>query len=88
MFTIPRRRLNSAGTCLWGFVSLIDSVIKDTTICFCSRVMLRISPMYGAIGVSVILCANVVIILHCLGFGCKGTKNLKTNKTNKKYFRA
>jgi hypothetical protein len=57
-------------------------VIKDTTICFCSRVMLRISPMYGAIGVSVILCANVVIILHCLGFGCKGTNNLK-NKQNK-----
>ena len=68
MFTMPRSFLNSAGTCLFAFGSSIDSVMNDTTICFCSRVMPRSSAAYGAIGVSLILCANVVIILTFFGF--------------------
>ena len=67
MFTMPRSFLNLAGTCLFAFGSSIDSVMNVTTICFCSRVMPRSSAAYGAIGVSLIRCANVVIILTCLG---------------------
>ena len=37
--------------------------------------MPRSSAAYGAIGVSLILCANVVIIVKCLGFGCKDSEN-------------
>jgi hypothetical protein len=37
--------------------------------------MPRSSAAYGAIGVSLILCANVVIIVICLGFGCKDSEN-------------
>ena len=48
--------------------SSIDSVMNVTTICFCSRVMLSISSIYGAIGVSVIRCAVAVIILTFIGF--------------------
>ena len=75
MFTMPRSFLNSAGTCLFAFGSSIDSVRYVTTMRFCSRVMLRSSAAYGAIGVSLILCANVVIIVICLGFGCKDSEN-------------
>ena len=42
--------------------SSIDSVMNVTTICFCSRVIPRSSPIYGASGVSLILCASAVII--------------------------
>ena len=41
----------------------------------CSRVMPRSSAAYGAIGVSLILCANVVIIQTCLVSGCKDRQN-------------
>ena len=75
MFTMPRSFLNSAGTYLFAFGSSIDSVMNVTTICFCSRVMPRSSAAYGAIGVSLIRCANVVIILTFYGFaGGKVTK--------------
>ena len=74
MFTMPRRRLNSAGTSLLGAGSSIDSVMNVTTICFCSRVMPFSNAVYGAIGVSLILCANVVIIEASLVSGGKNTK--------------
>ena len=71
MFTIPRNLLNSAGTCLLPTGSSIDSVIKVTTICFSSRVIPCNSAMYGAIGVSLILCANVDIIVIFLFSGAR-----------------
>ena len=75
MFTMPRKRLNSAGTSLMGAGSSIDSVMNVTTICFCSRVMLFSNAVYGAIGVSLILCANVVIIEASLVSGGQKYKN-------------
>lgn len=66
MFTMPRNLLNSAGTSLLLTGSSIDSLMKVTTICFCSRVIPCSSAMYGAIGVSLILCANfVIIVIFC-----------------------
>jgi hypothetical protein len=64
MFTMPRKRLNSEGTFLLGAGSSIDSMMNVTTICFCSRVIPFSSAIYGAIGVSLILCAIAVIILN------------------------
>ena len=63
MFTMPRNFLKSAGTCLLCFGFSIDSLINVITMCFCSSVIPLISPMNGAIGVSLILCANAVMIL-------------------------
>lgn len=60
-----------------GFASSIDSVRYVTTMRFCSCVMLRSSAAYGAIGVSLILCANVVIILTDLVSGDKDTNNIR-----------
>ena len=73
ILTMPRSRLNSAGTCLLAFGSSIDSMMNVTTICFCSRVMPRSSDVYGAIGVSLIFCAIAVIILTFRGSVCKDT---------------
>ena len=85
-FTMPRSFLNSAGTCLLVFGSSIDSVRYVTTMRFCSRVMPRSSAAYGAIGVSLILCANVVIILTCLISRCKNSANRVKYKINRIYF--
>ena len=60
--------------------SKIDSVMKVTTICFCSRVILCNSVVYGAIGVSLILCANVVIILSFLVSAAKVEINYHLTK--------
>ena len=71
----------------FAFGSSIDSVRYVTTMRFCSRVMPRSSATYGAIGVSLILCANVVIIVICLGFDCKDSENRVKYKINRIYFR-
>ena len=81
-FTMPRSFLNSAGTCLLVFGSSIDSVRYVTTMRFCSRVMPRSGAAYGAIGVSLILCTNVVIILTCLISRCKNSANRVKYKIN------
>ena len=78
ILTMPRSFLNDAGTCLivLGFsFSAIDSVRNITTICFCSRLIPSISPMYGPIGVDFTFNAVAVIILTCLVSACKFRKN-------------
>ena len=75
MFTMPRSFLNSAGTCLFAFGSSC-SVRNITKRCLSSGVNSCISPIYGATRVDFNLCI-VVIILTCLGFGCKVTNNIR-----------
>ena len=81
-------RLSELTAAFVSSASSITSLRNVTTIWMSCRLIPRISPIYGAIGVDFTCCAVAVIIFCVLVLRHKGTNNLRTNKTNKKYFRA